>query len=36
MLGKNYVEPEKVIPLLAELISELDPNQQSAAAGGSI
>jgi response regulator RpfG family c-di-GMP phosphodiesterase len=35
MLGKNYVEPEKVIPLLAELISELDPNQQSAAAGGS-
>lgn len=25
MLGKNYVEPERVIPLLSELISELDP-----------
>jgi len=24
MLGKNYVEPEKVMPLLSELISELD------------
>ena len=33
MLGKNYLEPEKLIPLLSELISELDPQQSSAAAG---
>ena len=33
ILGKNYVEPEKVIPLLTELISDLDPNLQSTAAG---
>src|SRR5882672_5051191 len=35
MLGKNYLEPEKLIPLLSELISELDPQQSSAAAGSS-
>jgi response regulator RpfG family c-di-GMP phosphodiesterase len=33
MLGKNYVEPEKIIPLLTELISELDCIQASSAAG---
>lgn len=33
MLGKNYVEPEKIIPLLSELISELDCIQASSAAG---
>lgn len=32
MLGKNYVEPEKIIPLLSELISELDCIQASSAA----
>jgi response regulator RpfG family c-di-GMP phosphodiesterase len=32
MLGKNYVEPEKIIPLLAELIAELDCIQASSAA----
>jgi len=31
MLGKNYIEPEKIIPLLSELISELDPQKTSAA-----
>jgi hypothetical protein len=33
LLGKNYVEQERVIPLLAELIAELDPQKSSAAAG---
>src|SRR6202171_1094309 len=33
MLGKNYIEPEKIIPLLSELISELDPQKSSVAAG---
>jgi HD-GYP domain-containing protein (c-di-GMP phosphodiesterase class II) len=33
LLGKNYLEPEKLIPLLSELISELDPQRSSAAAG---
>ena len=33
ILGKNYVEREKIIPLLSELISELDPQQAQAAAG---
>jgi hypothetical protein len=32
ILGKNYVDSERAIPLLTELISELDPNLQSAAA----
>lgn len=32
MLGKNYIEAEKVIPLLAELISELDATTSTAAA----
>ncbi|MCU1265188.1 MAG: hypothetical protein JWM21_1506 [Acidobacteria bacterium] len=32
MLGKNYVEAEKIIPLLSELISELDCIQISSAA----
>jgi len=32
ILGKNYVEPEKVIPLLTELISELDSAASAAAA----
>lgn len=34
MLGKNYLDSERDTPLINELISELDPNQQSAAAGG--
>jgi hypothetical protein len=33
ILGKNYVEPEQIIPLLTELITELDPQKSSAAAG---
>ena len=33
MLGKGYIDPERIAPLIAELISELDP-EQSAAAGG--
>lgn len=33
MLGKNYIEPEKIIPLLSELISELDLQKSSAATG---
>ena len=32
MLGKNYVEPERIIPLLSELISELDLKQSASAA----
>jgi HD-GYP domain-containing protein (c-di-GMP phosphodiesterase class II) len=36
MLGKNYVEPEKIIPLLSELISELDCIQASSVAGSLI
>jgi response regulator RpfG family c-di-GMP phosphodiesterase len=32
MLGKNYVDPEKIIPLLTELISELNLTQTSALA----
>ena len=35
MLGKNYVEPEKIIPLLSELIDELAEQQSSAAASSS-
>ena len=35
MLGKNYLNPEKDAPLLKELLAELDPNTQAAAAGGS-
>ncbi len=34
MLGKNYLEAERDLPLLRELITELDPNGKSAAAGG--
>jgi hypothetical protein len=33
MLGKNYLDAERDMPLLKELLSELDPNTQSAAAG---
>lgn len=33
ILGKNYVDSERVIPLLDQLITELDPNLKSAAAG---
>lgn len=33
ILGKNYVDSDRVIPLLNELITELDPNLKSAAAG---
>lgn len=33
ILGKNYLDSDRVIPLLTELIAELDPNQKSAAAG---
>lgn len=32
MLGKNYLNSDRAIPLLTELIAELDPNQKSAAA----
>jgi len=35
MLGKNYIDAEKIIPLLSELISELDLQESSAAAGTS-
>jgi HD-GYP domain-containing protein (c-di-GMP phosphodiesterase class II) len=34
MLGKNYLDAEKDVPLLRELLTELDPNTQVAAAGG--
>lgn len=34
MLGKNYLDAEKDAPLLRELLNELDPNTQAAAAGG--
>jgi HD-GYP domain-containing protein (c-di-GMP phosphodiesterase class II) len=34
MLGKNYLDSDRAIPLLTELIAELDPNVQSAVAGG--
>lgn len=33
MLGKNYLVSERDIPLIKQLIAELDPNQKSAAAG---
>ena len=33
ILGKNYLDSDRAIPLLTELIAELDPNLQSAAAG---
>lgn len=33
LLGKNYVQPERIIPLLTELISELDVKQSASAAG---
>jgi hypothetical protein len=29
MLGKDYIEPEKIIPLLKELISELEPQRSA-------
>lgn len=35
MLGKNYLDAEKDAPLLRELLNELDPNTQTAAAAGS-
>jgi hypothetical protein len=34
MLGKNYLDAEKDAPLLKQLLLELDPNTQAAAAGG--
>jgi HD-GYP domain-containing protein (c-di-GMP phosphodiesterase class II) len=34
MLGKNYIDHERDVPLIKQLISELDPNRNSAAAGG--
>ncbi|MGI8836889.1 MAG: HD-GYP domain-containing protein [Pyrinomonadaceae bacterium] len=34
MLGKNYLDATKDIPLLKELLAELDPNTKAAAAGG--
>jgi len=34
MLGKNYLDAEKDASLLRELLNELDPNTQAAAAGG--
>ena len=33
MLGKNYLDAEKDAPLLRQLLNELDPNTQAAAAG---
>jgi len=33
MLGKNYLDATKDVPLLNELLAELDPNTQTAAAG---
>jgi hypothetical protein len=33
MLGKNYLDATKDIPLLNELLAELDPNTRTAAAG---
>jgi len=33
ILGKNYLDSDRAIPLLTELIAELDSNQKSAAAG---
>ena len=36
MLGKNYLEAERDTPLINQLISELDPNQQVAAATSSV
>ena len=33
MLGKNYIEAEQIIPLLTELINELDRQKSSVAAG---
>jgi hypothetical protein len=32
MLGKNYLTAETDIPLLKELLTELDPNTKAAAA----
>jgi hypothetical protein len=34
MLGKNYLDAQRDLPLLVELLSELDPNTQAATAGG--
>jgi hypothetical protein len=34
MLGKNYLDATKDIPLLTQLLAELDPNTQTAAASG--
>ena len=34
MLGKNYLDATKDIPLLTQLLAELDPNVKTAAAGG--
>lgn len=34
MLGKNYLDAERDKPLLIQLLTELDPNSQAAAAGG--
>ncbi|MGI8732264.1 MAG: HD-GYP domain-containing protein [Pyrinomonadaceae bacterium] len=34
MLGKNYLDTDRDTPLINQLISELDPNQQAAAATG--
>lgn len=34
MLGKNYLDCERDTPLLTQLMNELDPNKQVAAAGG--
>ena len=36
MLGKNYLQAERDTPLLNQLISELDPNQQAAGATGGL
>jgi HD-GYP domain-containing protein (c-di-GMP phosphodiesterase class II) len=33
LLGKNYLDAERDKPLIVELLSELDPNTQAAAAG---
>ena len=33
MLGKNYLDPEQAVPLLKELISELEVHTRSAVVG---
>jgi HD-GYP domain-containing protein (c-di-GMP phosphodiesterase class II) len=36
MLGRDYLDNERDSPLLTQLMNELDPNKQSAAAAGGV